>query len=179
MTRAAPCCFYSSMLPLPSRTRLMAEALVSSRLHVICLLTSHAMFYHRLPCSSHSYSSGLFLLQERTVHVLASGPLNLFFSWLETLPPMVIPVHSVPFSGSSIASLSNPDSLYPTLYFFSAFISNRQTLWLYIVGLFFLLSIIQAHENRNLAYFFTVVYFRLKTVPKTYRPSINIQCMNK
>lgn len=109
---------------------------VPSGLYMICLLTSLAMFYHRLPCSSHSYYSGLFLLQEHTIHVLAPGPLNLLFSWLETLPPCVIPVHSVTFSGSSIASLSHLDSLYPMSYFFSAFISNWQILWLYIVCVF-------------------------------------------
>lgn len=115
MSRAAPSCFHSSMLPWHPEHALWLR-LSTSGLSMTCLLTSPAIFYHRPPCSSHSYYSGPFLLQERTIRVLASGPLNLLFSWLGTLPPGVIPVHSITFSGSNIASLSHLNSLHPTLY---------------------------------------------------------------
>lgn len=135
MTGEAPSCFHSSMRPWPSRTHPMGRSTVllgstrpASWPHLPSFITVSLVPLTPVTLVFFSYKSVL------TIHVLAPEPLNLLFSWPETLPSAVIPGHSVTFSGSNRASISHLDSLYPTLYFFSAFISNWQILWLFIVS---------------------------------------------
>lgn len=129
---------------------------------MICLLTPLAIFYHFVPCSSHSYCSCLLLLQENTKHALASGP---FLFWLEALPHLSSQLTLSLYLGLTQHPCTILDSLYPTLYFLFAFIRSWQILCLFDYCSC-LLSIIHSPQEQRL-YFFTLCPLVPRTVPKT------------